>query len=189
MDFTIVAYITAAAFIVAALLMFGTKSGLVPSSFPAGKLFPVLVGILLLGFVGHNYGPQLFGQWSSMFESATGVSSLSPRLTVPAGAVIAPHPVPEPAPHAKPKQAASAVHWKTIIVDPTTLPAPPTEPRPVSEDWSAASVAPDQPDGTPAANNPPETPEPPADTSHHPGRLKRAFHHVGRFLHITHGDN
>lgn len=40
MDFTIVAYITAAAFIVAALLMFGTKSGLVPSSFPAGKLFP-----------------------------------------------------------------------------------------------------------------------------------------------------
>jgi len=180
-EFTTVSYAIGGVFLFATLLMLGTRSGFISSGFAGGKLFPILGAILLLGFVGYNSSLYLSAKWS-----LSTMSIGSPARTAPAVAAPATHPV--VASHTKTiKKTAPAAHWKTIIVDPTTLPAEPSESRAASEDWPQSST-PEQADVTPANDRAPP-PAVPADTSRHDGRLKRAFHHVGRFLHIAHEDN
>jgi len=167
-------------FLLAALLMYGTLSGFIPPSFQAGKLIPIILGALLLGFGIFHFGPNLSAGWRSMFANATRIAS--PRQSPSVGAV-APHPtVPAPS-HAKATKQ-SAPHWKTIVVDDSVFAA--TKPTLASPNpGPPASASPEVPEeayAIPAAK--PSGAESSAD-SHHDHGIKRAVKGVGRFLHIS----
>jgi|GEM_PF-1865716 len=177
---TTFSYEIGAVFLLAALLMYGTRSGFILPSFQVGKLTSIILGVLMLVFGIYHLGPDLSAAWSSMFASAT--NSASPPQTPAIEA--APRPSKPAASHAKAADQL-APHWKTVVVD-DAVPAPTEAAQSSANASSPASPASEQADTT-RSEKPPSSES--SDESPHDRRIKRAVKRVGRFLHITRGKN
>jgi hypothetical protein len=167
--FTTFSYEIGGMFLLAALLMFGTLSGVIPSSFQAGKLIPIILGVLVLGFGIVHFGPNLAARWRSTFANARSIAS--PRQP-PAAAV---HPTAPATSHAK-STKQPAPHWKTIVVGDSF--AAPIQATPNAAQAPPASASPEVPEQARVTSS-----DSPPDHG-----IKRAVKSVGRFLHINRGN-
>jgi hypothetical protein len=178
---TTFSYEIGAVFLLAALLMYATKSGFIAPSFPAGKVVPISLGLLLLGFGIYHFGPDLSAGWRSMFANATRMAS--PGQAPAVGARV-PHPAVPAASHAKTAKQW-APHWKTIVVEDSVL--PPTKPTPASANPVPASTSTEVPEQAyPIPSAKPSGAESTGGSRHDHG-IKRAVKGVGRFLHVGRG--
>jgi len=192
--FSTFAYEIGAVFLLAALLMYGTVSGLIPRAFRAGKPAPIFFGIALLGFAIYRFGPDLYAGWLSIGAVAPSLTSSRPT---PAEATPAPHPV-RPAASKANAQRQPNSGWKTIVLN-DSVPAP-TEPAPpvgkAIEDTDAKPAAEsptltERADTTPAAESSALTGQTGRKAagesccnSPYDSGAKRAIKSIGHFLHI-----
>lgn len=155
-----------AIFFLAALLMFGTKSGFLPRFFHAGRTGPAILGALLVVGALLQYGPEIWDEFSSGLSSIVGIGRAAaprdspkdlPATRTPASAAAPPKPAKQAVQHAP---AAAPVPTEVIVPEPVEVirVAAPDEPVAVQTD----SV------------------DDPYDSG-----LKRAVKHAGRFLHIS----
>ena len=168
-------------FLVAALLMYGTMSGSTSPRFQAGKLAPIILGALALGFGILHFGPNLSAGWRSLFANATSIASPPPApAAAPRPTVLGPA-------HAK-STKQSVPHWKTIVLGDSVLAPtglPPVSANPVLPASTPPEV-PEQASAIPSAK--PSGAESSGDSPHDHG-IKRAVKRVGHFLHINKGED
>ncbi len=181
MALTTVSFSIGAAFLLATLLMLGTWTGFIPSSFQAGKLFPILAGVLLVAVAGYSLAPNFRSRWRWVMANAT--------------SILPPHLAPAPAP-----VSASTEHCVRVQSKPSAMRQPHADLKGVVITRGPADlvgeITPDAAGQVLPA--PPQkadwTPAPAAaaaqavvshEDSHHENRVKRAFQHVGHFLHIS----
>jgi len=190
--FSTFAYEIGAVFLLAALLMYGTVSGLVPRALKAGKPGPIVLGVALLGFVIYRYGPDLYAGWLSIGSVAPSLTSSRPT---PAEPTPAPRPVKSAASRAN-TQRQSNSSWKAIVLNDSV----PAEPAPLVgkpiEDVDAkpaleSSAPTEHADTTPAAASYSATgdtgrkaAEKSCCNSPYDSGAKRAIKSIGHFLHI-----
>lgn len=171
-----VSYQVGAVFLLCACLMYGTLSGFFPRVLRGGKAAPLLIGLVLLGFVVYRFAP------------ATVNNTVAPA--VPAS----PRPAPKPAPvvtHARtPKRPAPQVRAK--MIDQAVPVAPPAAVKP--EPVTPPPIAPVLPSPEPSPSAAPTPSEDrasprPADLSGdddpYDSGLKRGIKRLGRFLHLV----
>ncbi|MBZ5677123.1 MAG: hypothetical protein LAP61_23000 [Acidobacteriia bacterium] len=187
---TTVGYEIGAVFLLAALLMYGTRSGFSLPGLQAGKLIPIVLGVMVLVFGVHHLGPELAAGWRSMLMSPT--SRESPRPAQVIEPVAPPHTsvvdtVPAP-PSRSPAKATrqSTPQWKTVVVD-ESLPSPTERAQPSADSFPPASPPATEQAPTPQPEKPLSVESP--DPSPHDHGVKRAFKRAGHFLHITREKN
>jgi hypothetical protein len=174
--FTTISYEIGGMFLLAALLMVGTLSGVIPASFQPGKSALIIMGVVVIGFGIFHFGPNLSAAWRSTFANAKNMVSPGQPPTA-----AAQHPAVPAASHAKAAKQP-APHWKTIVVDDSLF--APTKPSPVSANpVPLAAPSPEVPQASvtqPGENSSNDSP---------PDRgIKRTVKSVGRFLHINRGN-
>ena len=189
--FSTFAYEIGAVFLLAALLMYGTVSGLIPRTLRAGKPAPIFFGIALLGFAIYRYGPDLYAGWLSIGAVAPSLTSSRPT---PAQPTPAPRPVKSSASKANTQRQPNS-DWKAIVLN-DSVPAETASPvgKPI-EDADAkpameSSAPTERADTTPAAASSAltgETGRTAAESccnSPYDSGAKRAIKSIGHFLHI-----
>lgn len=175
------AYEIGGIFLLGALFMYGTLSGLIPRSFRAGRPASIVLGVLLLGYALYRFGPDLSAGLRSVAGDPS--SATSPRPT-PAVVVLRPD---KPAPPRTKATRQPAPQWKTTIVDDSVPQA--SEPAPeVVVSPPASRGGPENADAIPsakpfvgAAESPVPTAESPDGSAYDSG-VKRAIESVGHFV-------
>ena len=160
--FSTFAYEIGAAFLLAALLMYGTLSGFIPRTLRAGKSLPIFLAAALLLLAIYQFSPDLSAVWSSIRANAPDRVSTPPA---PAVSASTPHPALPATPHEDVKKRP-APRWKSIVLDASVPPA--IEPTAVTPE--PAQISP------PAAES--------SGSSPYDSKAKRAVKAVGRFFHI-----
>lgn len=166
---TTLAFGIGAIFMLAGLLMLGTKTELLPRMFQAGKAGPLILGALLMVFAICRYGWEMWDQLEIVWASVAGADS---------GGMTA-RPQAEAAPLAKqssPRHPSPQLRARVTNAGPAA-PVSGSEEAPMEVITVAAPVEPAGPDAAPGSNAS-------ADDAYDSG-LKRAVKHVGRFLHIS----
>jgi hypothetical protein len=148
-------------FLLAALLMYGTMTGLLPRVFHARKPAGVVLVVLLAAVAFYYFGPDLSPAWRAAIAPAAPRPPAVPKF--PARSAESPKPrasASRPAPRAE----------ITILEDPPA-PAPEIEPAPEAAAADASRSA-----ATAAA--------PLSNDSPYDSGIKRGIKRVGRLLHI-----
>jgi hypothetical protein len=158
-----------AVFLFAAMLMFGSAHGFIPRSMRSVGA-PILVGVVLVGFLMWRFGPDLYANMRSTaapwFASESATSEASPAKTSETGNASARAPVKSAAPKAHAAKQAYPAANKVVIRDVVTAP----EVHPAVEPAQLAAAP------APVADA--------SDTSPYDSGVKRAVKSVGHFLHI-----
>jgi hypothetical protein len=173
-----IAYEMGAVFLLAAMLMFGSAHGFIPRSLRnAGA--PIVVGVLLVGFLTWRFGPDLWENARSNASPWFATSQPAPAEPSPSQPASS-----QPAPAGKapaPRPAKSVAPSVTGIVIREVVPSPielsPTEPAPPV---IVAGPITDKPIEVADAKPAPES----SGSSPYDSGVKRAVKSVGRFLHI-----
>jgi hypothetical protein len=151
----LLAYQIGGVFLLAALFMLGTMTGLVPKLF-RGNITGILCGIVVLGFVAHFYGSDALAWWHS---------SSVPK-TIPA-------PVP-----------AVAVHTTRPRAPQPSEPTKPPEPKVIAWSDDVPAAQPKAADPEPTQSPEPAATLEPDESSPYDSKAKRAIKSIGRVLHI-----